>query len=47
MALSESVKTQALLNLVRMRYVDAPVFLDVGQIVSSDSIETSVGIQSV
>lgn len=47
MALSESIKTQALLNLVRLRYLDAPVFLDVGQIVSSDSLETSMQLEGV
>ena len=47
LAISESVKTQALLNLVKLRYLDTPVFLDVSQIVSSDSLETSVGMEGV
>jgi hypothetical protein len=46
-ALSQSIKTQALLNLVKLRYLDAPVFLDVGQIVSSDSLETSLSMEGV
>lgn len=46
LALSESVKAQALLNLVKLRYVDAPVFVDVGQIISSDSMEISGGLEA-
>lgn len=47
LALSESIKAQALINLVRLRYIDAPVFLDVSQIVSSDSMETSASLAGV
>jgi len=43
-ALSESWKTQMLLNLVKMRYFDLPVYLEVGQIVSGYTLETSANV---
>jgi len=41
-SLSDNWKAQMLANLVKMRYVDMPVFVDVGQIVSGYSLETMV-----
>jgi len=43
-AISESWKEQMLLNLVKIRYADAPIFLDVGSIITQYAVESEISI---
>ena len=43
-ALSNSWKKQMLLNLVKIRYLDAPVFLDVSSVISQYAIEGKINL---
>src|SRR5262245_3007709 len=42
-AISDSWKSQMLFNLVKLRYGDAPVFLDVASVINQYGIEGSLG----
>jgi len=44
-AISDSLKRQTLLNMVKTRYVDMPIYMDVESVISQYSIEGELGFE--